>query len=208
MGNLNLILFISIVTPLAMMLAVYKGKSRVSLLFLLLGIIVCLFCGELSGLVVQYVPCSLRYFKCNVTPAIEEICKALPILVYAFLFRPKKQALLESSIAVGVGFAVLENTFILASNVNSVSVGLALVRGFGAGMMHGVCTLAVGYGMTFVHSRRKLFYTDTTALMAVAIVYHSIYNTLVQSNYQQAGFALPLLTFVPLIVVLKKKKVL
>lgn len=208
MGNLNLILCISIIAPLAMMLFVYKGRSRVSLLFLLIGVLVCLFCGELDGIIVRKVSCSQLWFKCNVTPLVEEIFKALPIFVYAFLFRPKKQTLLESSIAVGVGFAVLENAFILASSVGAVSIPLALIRGFGAGMMHGISTLAVGYGMTFIHSRRKLFYTGTTALLAVAVVYHSIYNTLVQSDLQWIGFILPIMTFVPLIVVLRKKKVL
>ncbi len=208
MGNLNLILCISIVTPLAMMLCVYKGRSRTSLLFLLIGVLVCLFCGELNGLLAEHANCTMLWFKCNVTPLTEEFCKAIPILVYAFLFRPKKQVLLESSIAVGVGFAVLENAFILAGSVDMVSIPLALVRGFGAGMMHGICTLAVGYGMTFIHSKRKLFYTGTTALLAVAAVYHSIYNTLVQSDLQWIGFCLPLATFVPLIVVLKKKQTL
>ena len=187
-----------------MMLFIYRGKSRTSLLFLLLGVIVCLFSGEFSGLVQKLLPCSFDYFTRNFTPLFEEVFKAIPILVYAFLYRPTRQTLLESSIAVGVGFALLENAYILASNTASVSVLLALVRGFGAGMMHGVCTLAIGYGMTFVHIRRKLFYVGTTALLTTAIVYHSIYNTLVQSAYPIIGFLLPMLTFVPALVVLRK----
>ena len=105
---------------------------------------------------------------------------------------------------VGVGFAVLENAFILGGAASTVSVTNALIRGFGAGMMHGVCTLAVGYGMTFVHTRRKLFYTGTTALLCVAIIYHSVYNTLVQSAHSLLGFLLPVLTFVPVLILLNK----
>ncbi len=208
MGNLNLILFISIFTPLAMMLFVYKDKSRVSLIFLLAGVTVCLFCGEFNAIILNSVPFSKRYFTVNMTPFFEELFKALPIMFYSFMFKPKRQQLLESSIAVGVGFAVLENAFILAESVNSVSVALALIRGFGAGMMHGICTLAVGYGMSFVHTRRKLFYTGTVALLSVATVYHSVYNNLVQSQYQLIGFILPVLTFVPLVISLKRKKIL
>ena len=208
MGNLNLILFISIAAPLAMMLCIYRGKSRISLLFLLLGVTVCLFCGELNGLLLRLTPFSRRYFTENITPLVEEVCKAMPILVYAFLFRPKRQTLLESAIAVGVGFALLENAFSLAGSVATVSVPIALARGFGSGMMHGICTLAVGYGMTFVHSRRKLFYTGTTALLSTAIIYHSIYNTLVHSGVPFLGYLLPMLTFIPLTVVLRRKKVL
>jgi len=208
MEDLSLILFISIAAPLAMMLFVYKGKSRTALLFLLIGVFVCLFCGELNGFVLRFVPFSETYYTVNCTPLFEEICKAVPILVFAFLYQPKKQTLLESAVAVGVGFAVLENAVILAESVSIVSVPLALVRGFGAGMMHGVCTLAVGYGMTFVHTRRKLFYTGTTALLSAAVIYHAVYNALAQSRYQIIGFLLPICTMVPVAVLLRRKKLL
>ena len=49
MENLNLILFISFVAPLFMTLLVFKGSSRTTLLFLLLGMVVCLFCGEFDA---------------------------------------------------------------------------------------------------------------------------------------------------------------
>ena len=90
------------------------------------------------------------------------------------------------------------------SFAGSVSVTNALICGFGAGMMHGICTLAVGYGMTFVHTKRKLFYTGTTALLSVAIIYHSVYNTLVQSSHQLVGFLLPVITFIPVLMLLNK----
>ena len=204
MGNLNLILFISFAAPLLMTLFVCKAKARTLLLFLFLGTVVCLFCGEFSTIIMNMLPFDRKYYTSNFTPLFEEVFKALPILVYAFLFKPKKKTLLECSVLIGVGFAVLENAFILGSAASSVSVTNALIRGFGAGMMHGVCTLAVGYGMTFVHTKRKLFYTGTTALLAVATIYHSIYNTLVQSNHQLVGFLLPVLTFIPVVILLSK----
>ncbi len=205
MGNLNLILFISFAAPLLMTLFVCKDKARTLLLFLFIGTVVCLFCGEFSTIVMKMLPFDRKYYTSNFTPLFEELFKALPILVYAFLYKPKKRTLLECSILVGVGFAVLENAFILGGAASSVSVVNALIRGFGAGMMHGLCTLAVGYGMTFVHTKRKLFYTGTTALLTVATIYHSIYNTLVQSQHQFIGFLLPTLTFIPVLFLLNKK---
>ena len=204
MGNLNLILFISFAAPLLMTLFVCKGKARTLLTFLFLGTVVCLFCGEFSAIIMRMLPFDRRYYTSNFTPLFEEVFKALPILVYAFMFKPKKRTLLECSILVGVGFAVLENAFILGGAASSVSITNALIRGFGAGMMHGLCTLAVGYGMTFVHTRRKLFYTGTVALLSVAVIYHSVYNTLVQSPHQLVGFLLPLITFIPVLVLLHK----
>lgn len=204
MGNLNLFMFISFAAPLLMTLFVCKGKARTLLTFLFLGTVVCLFCGEFSAVIMKMLPFDSRYYTSNFTPFFEEVFKALPILVYAFMFEPKKRTLLESSILVGVGFAVLENAFIIGGAVSSMSITNALIRGFGSGMMHGLCTLVVGYGMTFVHTRRKLFYTGTVALLSVAVIYHSVYNTLVQSPHQIVGFLLPLVTFIPVLVLLNK----
>ncbi len=204
MGNLNFILFISFAAPLVMTLFICKGKARTLLTFLFLGTVVCLFCGEFSMIIMRMLPFDNKYYTSNFTPLFEEVFKAVPILVYAFMYKPKKRTLLECSILVGVGFAVLENAFILGGAAGSVSVTSALIRGFGAGMMHGVCTLAVGYGMTFVHTRRKLFYTGTTALLAVAMIYHSVYNTLVQSEHQIVGFLLPVITFIPVCLLLNR----
>ncbi|MBQ0084069.1 MAG: PrsW family intramembrane metalloprotease [Clostridiales bacterium] len=204
MGNLNLILFISFAAPLLMTLFVCKGKARTLLFFLFIGMVVCLFCGEFSAFIMKMLPFDRQYYTSNFTPFFEEVFKALPILVYAFMYKPKKRTLLECSILVGVGFAMLENAFILGSAAATVSVVNALIRGFGAGMMHGVCTLAIGYGMTFVHTRRKLFYTGTVALLAVAMIYHSLYNTIVQSSHQLVGFLLPVITFIPVLVLLNK----
>ena len=206
MGNLSLILFISFAAPLLMTLFVCKGKARTLLTFLFVGMVVCMFCGEFNTIIMSLLPFDRHFFTSNFTPLFEEIFKALPILVYAFMYNPEKRTLLESSVLVGVGFAVLENAYILGGAAAAVSLTNALIRGFGAGMMHGLCTLAVGYGMTFVHTKRKLFYTGTTALLAMAIIYHSVYNTLVQSSHQLVGFILPVITFIPVLILLNKNK--
>lgn len=208
MGNMNIMLFISMAAPLGMMLFIYKGKTRTSLLFLLIGISVCLFCGELNTVILQLTNFSRRYYTVNISPLLEEILKAIPIIIYAFTYKPTRQKLLESSVSVGVGFAILENAFILSQSIDTVSIILAIIRGFGAGMMHGICTLAVGFGISFINTRRKLFYTGTAALLTMAAIYHAAYNCLVQSTYQSFGFILPLMTFVPLIIILRKKDIL
>ena len=206
MGNLNLILFISFAGPLVMTLFVCRGKARTLLLFLLIGLVVCLFCGEMNTIIMNMLSCDRRVFTRNFTPLIEEVCKALPILAYVFLYRPDRRTLLECSLLVGVGFAVQENALILSGMAGTVSLSLALIRGFAAGISHGLTTLAVGYGMSFVHTRRKLFATGTLALLSAAVIEHSLYNTLVQSEHELVGFLLPVLTFIPVIILLKKTK--
>ena len=206
MENLNLILFLSIAAPLAMMLAVCQKRSRSVLLFLLLGTCVCLFSSEFSGILFSILPFSSQYLTINITPLTEEVLKAIPLLIFVFMYEPEDKYVYECSIAIGVGFAILENAFILSQNINAVSIPLALIRGFGAGMMHGLCTFTVGFGLSFIRKHRKLFVCGTAAIISLAVMFHALYNILVQSSYQFIGYVMPMLIFVPLMIQLKVKK--
>ena len=134
-----------------------------------------------------------------VTPVTEEILKALPILYYAVVISDKKEKLFTASMAIGIGFAILENAFYLLSypNFNMLS---AIIRAFGAGLMHGMCTLLVGVGISFVKKKSKLFAVGTFALLSIAIVYHGIYNILIQSKHSVIGALLPIATYIPFLV--------
>ena len=204
MGNLNLILFISFALPLIMSFFVCKSRVRAANIFLFIGMCVCLFCGELSAVAMQTLPYDRTFFASNIGPFFEELFKALPILVYVFVYKPERRTLYECAVMDGIGFAVLENAFILGSSAATVSLVDALMRGLGAGIMHGLCTLAVGYGMSFVHTRRKLFRAGTVAMLAVATIYHATYNTIVQSPHLWMGVLLPVVTLVPVLLLMSK----
>jgi RsiW-degrading membrane proteinase PrsW (M82 family) len=101
--------------------------------------------------------------------------------------------------ATGIGFAVLENAFYLLNYPNFSMVG-AVIRAFGAGLMHGMCTLLVGVGISFVKKKSKLFAVGTFGLISTAIVYHGIYNILIQSEYSIVGALLPIATYIPFLI--------
>ena len=87
----------------------------------------------------------------------------------------------------------------------------AIIRAFGAGLMHGMCTLLVGVGISFAKKRSKIFVVGTFALLSTAITYHGIYNMLVQSDFEVIGFLLPMATYIPFFVwriksIMKKQK--
>jgi hypothetical protein len=65
----------------------------------------------------------------------------------------------------------------------------------------------VGWGISYIKKRRKFFYCGTFALLSAAIIYHAIYNLLVQSQYQYVGILLPTVTYIPVILFLRKKKI-
>ena len=199
MGNLIYILFVSIFVPLFLMTLLVEKKARLPIVFMLFGIFVSVFASEVNGLLVQLLSMDMYSITVIVTPVTEELLKALPVLYYAIIISDKKETLFTASMATGIGFAILENAYYLLNyaNFNMIS---AIIRAFGSGLMHGMCTLLVGVGISFVKKKRKLFAVGTFGLLSTAIVYHGIYNILIQSRYSLVGAVLPIATYIPFFI--------
>lgn len=204
MDNLIYILFVSIFIPILLMACLIEKKARQPIIFVLAGIFISVFAAEVNGYLRSVLPMTTFEITSVVTPITEEILKALPILFFAAIASPKKEALFTASMAVGIGFAVLENTFYLL-NDSTFNMLDAIIRAFGAGLMHGMCTLLVGVGISFIKKKSKIFVVGTFALLSTAITYHGIYNMLVQSDFRIVGFILPILTYIPFVVWRVKK---
>lgn len=201
MENMTYILFICMVAPLLLSLPLIKKSSRGIMIFILIGIGAALFISEVNGVFLRLMNNNTAYVTTTITPVTEEIIKALPILLYAFFFTDKRDKLLSASFAVGIGFALFENTYILTQTATNVTIGWAIIRGFSTALMHGICTAAIGFGMSFVRKKKKLFYCGTIALLLLAVTYHGIFNMLVQSeSLKYFGFFLPAVTYIPLVV--------
>lgn len=205
MEYLNLDVSIALMAPLLMMLIVLRGRARRILGFAVAGIYVCLLSGEINALILNSFGVSGEYFTENISPIIEEVLKAIPIFVYVFAFKPDKQSNIECAIAIGVGFALMENVITLINYADDIDLVLVLFRGFGAGMMHGMTTLLIGLGADIVIRKKRLIVPGTLAALAAASIYHSIYNTIIQSQFHYFGFLLPLLTFIPILIILNKQ---
>ena len=208
MDNLIYTLFVSVFVPILLMACLIEKKARHPITFVLIGIFISVFAAEVNGLLCTVLPMSLFEITIVVTPVTEEILKAIPILIYATALGAKKEMLFTASMAVGIGFAVLENAFYLL-NDSTFNMIDAVIRAFGAGLMHGMCTLLVGVGISFAKKRSKIFVVGTFALLSTAITYHGIYNMLVQSKFEVIGFLLPMATYIPFFVWrIKNKKML
>ena len=199
MDNLIYILFVAIFVPILLMTCLVEKKARHPLIFVLIGIFVSVFAAEVNGVLVDLLPLSTFEVTIIVTPISEEILKAIPILFFASILSPKKEAVFTAAMAIGIGFAVLENAFYMLNDASFNMID-AVVRAFGAGLMHGMCTLLVGVGILFVKKKQKLFVVGTFAMLSTAITYHGIYNMLVQSDYQIIGYLLPIATYIPFMV--------
>lgn len=207
MENLSYIAYIAITVSLALMLPLIEKKVRRLVIFMIVGISACLFVSELNAIFLELFNKDVFYVTTTITPITEEIVKMLPILYLAIVISDDRRVLIPNAFAVGVGFALLENIVILMQNVENVTILWALVRGFGSGLVHGICTVMVGWGISYIKKRRKFFYCGTFSLLSAAVTYHAIYNLLVQSQYRYVGILLPILTYIPIICFLKKKSI-
>ncbi len=207
MDNLIYTLFVCTVAPLILMLLLLQKRSKLIVSYMIIGIFVSLFVSELNTILLGLFGGDMIYVTTAITPVSEEIAKAVPVLTFAVLFSNDRDKLLTLAFAEGIGFAMFENMVILVQNIENVSIGWAVIRGFSTALMHGVCTAAIGYGMSFVRKKKKLFYSGTFALLSLSCIYHGIFNMLVQSEYKYFGFILPAVTYIPVLVqVFKKRK--
>ena len=182
MDNIIYILFVAISIPILMLTLLIEKKARLPVMFMLIGIFASVFASEVNGLLEKLLPIGMYKVTVLVTPITEEVIKALPILYYAVIISDKKEQLFTVSMATGIGFAVLENAYYLL-NYPGFSMLNAIIRAFGSGLMHGMCTLLVGVGISFVKKKRKMFAVGTFGFLLTAIVYHGIYNILIQSKF-------------------------
>ena len=198
MVNLEYVLFICIAVPMLLMLLLLKGRSKLLLGFMLIGITVCLFISEVNSLLLPLFDGDLVYMTTVITPITEELAKMIPVLFFVLVFDDKRETLFMISLALGIGFGLFENTVILVQNIESATIVWALIRGFSTALMHGICTLCVGIGISFVRKRRKLFWSGLFALLTLAAVYNGIFNMLQLEN-KYVGAVLPILTYIPII---------
>lgn len=194
------------VVPLLLLMTMLDSKSRVLLGFVLCGMVLAVCAYEINTLLCWYFQLSGQELSVKAAPIAEEILKALPVLFFAVLVSDERTQLLQIAMAVGIGFAILENAFLLITYVDAVNIGWAIVRGVSTSLSHGICTLIVGCGISFVRKQKKLFYTGTFALLAAAMTIHAIFNLLIQSPYDYIALALPIVMYALFWIIKLKKR--
>lgn len=208
MDYLIYILAICISAPLILMTFVADPKSRRLFGFIILGMYIAVLASEINSIFAYLCKDTLDNFHLTitVTPICEEILKALPLLFTAIMISDNREVLFQQAMSIGLGFAILENTFILIKSVETASLLWALIRGFSSGLMHALCTISVGIGISLVKKRRKLFFCSTFAWLMTATIYHSLFNMLTQSDYVSVGVAIPIVSYIPIAIVIWKRR--
>ena len=117
------------------------------------------------------------YFTRYVSPFVEELSKGIILI---FLFKTNKIGFLVDAaiygFAIGSGFAFIENIYYLQS-VESASIAVWIIRGFGTAVMHGGATaiFSVSAKMLLDNSVKKNMYLFLPGFFA-AVFIHSFFN--------------------------------
>lgn len=205
---MSYILFICIAVPLGMMLIPIEKQSRKIVVALLMGMFLCLFVSEVNGLLLRMTKSTMLYLTTNVTPITEEFVKVLPVIYYAYVFSDDEKSITTVAFATGVGFAMLENIIILMQHLASANFLFAMIRGFSTGLMHSITTMLVANFVPYIHKKKKLFLCGVLCSFNLAVVFHSVFNLLVEAESAVAnyiGYFLPVSIYMVINVFVLKK---
>jgi len=173
-------LYLTSTLPILLYLLLIKGMDGLSLVrpgrlaeCFLWGVGACLFCYEIPS-----------------SPSVEEVMKALPLIVA--ILRGRSAFLSEAVLygaALGAGFAFLENILYVAFS-DGFTIGDAIVRGFGTSLLHIGCTLlAASFAMLSCRLARKRTIAIRAAVslagLLPSVAIHYIYNSFLLPEYIQ-----------------------
>jgi len=187
--------FVCVAIPLLIAVLCLRNKGKRMMLFLLSGATACLLSSYISTFLAVSYGASLLEASLEISPLVEEIMKLFPVLFYILVFEPEITDAGDACLMTAIGFATFENVCFLIQN-GAKSLLHLVIRGSGTGVMHVVCAFLIASGLLKLWSVELLRVAGTIALLAVAITYHGIYNTLVSQTGAAAmiGYFIPLVT--------------
>ncbi|MEG0803873.1 MAG: PrsW family glutamic-type intramembrane protease [Pygmaiobacter sp.] len=188
-------IFICLAAPM-LVGAICAGKKQCrAFIFVVAGYAACLLSAYVNSFFARLYGADLVSAAVEIAPVVEEILKLLPLLFYIFVFEPNEKAAQMAIFTIGASFATFENACYLTERGAAEFFHL-LIRGFGAGAMHIICGVIIGYGLIYVWKHPWLKLVGTFGLLCAAITYHAIFNLLISEGgaVQTLGYLFPIVT--------------
>ncbi len=173
--------YICLAAPMLIAILSLRKEGRRSLVFVLAGMTACLLSAYVSAFVAGVTGLELTAASYEISPVVEEIMKALPVLFYLLVYEPDKRSAVTCTLMLAVGFATFENICFLTS-YGSADLLRLLIRGFGTGAMHVVCGMAVALGLFYLWEQIWLQVVGGFALLCFVITFHAIFNIFVSQT--------------------------
>ena len=190
-------IYICLAAPLLLAILCLRREGRRTLIFLLTGMTVCLLSAYVSAFAADLMMRDYAFAAYEITPAVEESLKFLPVLFYLLVFAPERDHAVSGTLLVSVGFATFENVCFLTSYGTDQLLRVA-VRGFGTGAMHVVCGTAVAVELFLLWDRNWLRLAGTMGVLCFVITFHAVFNICVD----QTGAVFAAAAAIPLILLL------
>ena len=189
--------YICLAAPLFLATLFLRREGRRSLLFVLSGMTACLLSAYVSSFFAGVTGVDLIAASHEISPAVEEIMKFLPLLFFLLVFEPDKKLATAGALLIAVGFATFENVCFLTSYGTSQLLRL-VIRGFGTGAMHVVCGMIIALGLFYLWDKVWLRVVGAFAFLCFTITFHAVFNIFVN----QSGAIFWIGTAIPLTLIL------
>jgi len=201
-------ILLCLIIPLLMLLGILEKRSRHLVLFLMIGSVTCLAACWINADIYRKAGISYFYLTTTVAPIVEETLKFIPIVLYALFRSRAKKQILPVAFAVGIGFAIAENVYALVQNAEDATLAWIIIRGIGTGLMHGMTTVVVGFGIFRASKDRRLIVIGTVSVLCLAIMYHGAYNCLISTEQTKYfGILLPIFTYGAILLIYYRNQI-
>ena len=203
----ELTIYLCIVLPMIPVIFAMRDKySRRFMLFMIIGFTICLVSAQVNTLLMRQLGVDELNYSITFSPIIEEILKAIPLILFILAFAKKGDKIIPLAFAIGIGFGILENIIIYCNDIDAATVGWALVRGIGASLMHSVCIAMTAMGFSYVFNKKESLFYGIIGLFSLAILFHATFNAFIQSKYSVIGMIMPILLFIPINYIEHKRR--
>lgn len=196
----KILLLLSI--PFVILLPLLHGRMRALCAAFLSGMCICFFSAYINSFAMYGSGMSfIESVRCT-TPIIEECMCLLPLLFYLLIVSPEGSDTVMFGVVLGIGFAVFENACYIAAN-GIVSPQFILIRSASAGVLHVICGLIQGTGVSVAQRNKPVMFTCIAGMLAFTVSLHSIYNLYVSAGgaAMYVGLCIPLIcTFLALLL--------
>lgn len=207
MGSMIIKIVICIVVPILLLGFVMEKRSRRVAIGVVSGCLMCLFAYYINPFLQGFFNFSDYYLTTSAAPFVEETLKFIPVFVFSLFIPKERKDILPVAFSVGVGFAIVENSFMLSQYAVSSTIAWMLVRGVGAGLMHAMSTLIMGFGIRLSMQDKRIFVTGTLASLFLAMMYHGAYNAIIQvPEIKFLGILIPIISYAVLIFLQNKEQ--
>ncbi|MBO4478033.1 MAG: PrsW family intramembrane metalloprotease [Lachnospiraceae bacterium] len=199
-------IYLCLASPILLAVLCLRKEGRRILAFILAGMTACLLSAYISTYLTGVADIDRSEAAWEIAPAVEEIMKLLPLVLFIIVFEPKKKDAIIGSLYVAVGFTTFENVCYLTS-YGSADLLRVLIRGFGTGALHVVCGMIVSVGLYYLWDQAWLRTIGAFTLLCFVITLHAIFNILVNQPGAVfwVGSAIPICCIFTYLALMRKR---